>query len=325
MKLNDIGELSLVEKIKKAFGFEDEYVPVPIGDDAAIINVRTGNYAIATDVMVEGVHFDTSLVTYYQVGFKLISSNVSDIYAMGATPEYVLLNVVMEGRRNEEDLDDIIDGIKDACELYNVKVIGGDVSSSLSGDFLSATVIGPAQVGIRRSGASVGDNIFVTGHLGCSSAGLDQLKAQGQTLNVRYGDPSINGMDADVFECIIRHALPVARDPKIYKDDVKSMIDVSDGLLIDLKRLCDASRIGAQLYKDRIPVSKGALKIAGSLNMDVMDYAFSGGEDYELLFTSKRDEIEGCTLIGEIIEKGFYLSDENGNRSEVLPGGYTHF
>ena len=326
MRISDLGELALTEKIRTYFSIEDSHIIVPLGDDAAVFRSEKEDSVVTTDLMAEGVHFDYVYTTFYQVGFKLITSNVSDIYAMGGVPSYAFLNIAMNNGRSEGDFDDFLDGVKEACGIYNVNVLGGDISSSPTSDFYSATLIGYAKRPVLRSGARTGDKVLVTGSLGDAAAGLAYMKSLNRSIAFERGE----GLPAeDVSEGVVssvrRHLLPVAGSPVKFVDTVSSMIDVSDGLLIDLFRLCSESGKGVLLYKDRIPVSEGVKKIASMLKLDHMDLALSGGEDYVLLVTSEDERIDDCFFIGEITDEGFYMIDSLGNKEEPEPKGYTHF
>lgn len=326
MIISELGEIVLLEKIRKYFNIEDSNVVVPIGDDAAVFRSVKGDTVVTTDLMAEGIHFDYVYTTFYQTGFKLMTSNVSDIYAMGGLPSYALLNIAMNGIRSEDDFDGFLEGIRDACALYEIKILGGDISASSAADFYSATVIGHVKETVLRSGAGLGDKVLVTGSLGDAAAGLAYMRSLKRKIAIERGE----GLPAEdiskgILKSIGRHLLPVATNPGNYVDKVSSMIDISDGLLIDLYRLCSESGKGVLLYKDHIPVSDGVKNIASLLKLDYMDLVLSGGEDYVLLFTSQNERIDNCFPIGEVIDQGFYIIDSYGKKEEFGPKGYIHF
>lgn len=316
---------------------------VGIGDDAAVI-LPSGKYLLATtDMMVEGVHFDLAYITPYQLGFKLISVNVSDIYAMGGTPRHVLLNIAMGGGTTARFVTNLMRGVEDALNLYRIGLVGGDLSSSKSGMALSATLFGSARTYVGRAGARVGDGIYVTGTLGDSACGLHLLKKIGKTIPLRLARsaPSahsegmrcfrVEGMSGvirlpwRIAEPLVRrHLLPIARDPRTVARDASAMIDVSDGLLIDLARLCDESGTGARLYETAIPVSPQTREAAQCLGLDPLTLALTGGEDYELLFTSARRK-RGATMIGIITGSRKTIVDASGRERAFSDGGYQHF
>ncbi|GBD99755.1 thiamine-monophosphate kinase [bacterium BMS3Abin07] len=326
MLISELGELALIEKIRGYFSIGDSGVLIAIGDDAAVFSADKKNIVTTSDLMSEGVHFDYTYTTFYQVGFRLVISNVSDIYAMGAVPSYLFLNMALTGKRSEEEFDDFLKGVREACEHYNAKVLGGDLSLSIKGDFYSATLIGFADRVKTRSGAKPGHNIFITGNTGDSAAGLAYLKYVKKRIpmekNMEYTSREIDGT---ILDTVRRHLIPCACNPETFIDKIKAMIDISDGLLLDLYRICAESRAGALIYRDNIPVSDGVRAIASMLEMDYMDFVLSGGEDYELIITSDSDHLDDCILIGKIIKDGFFFVDSDGIREKFVPKGYTHF
>jgi thiamine-monophosphate kinase len=336
MKLSQIGELSLLEQIRRSFCKKSKNIIVGIGDDAAVVKPLGKNLLVTTDMMVEGVHFDLSFTTPYQLGFKLISVNVSDIYAMGGKPFYLLLNIAVNKNTNKKFMDRLFDGVKDALTLYDTILIGGDLSAANAGTALSATVIGYVKKHIPRSGANIGDKIYVTGYLGNSACGLELLKKikrpvplqkNSSTFNVQRSAKNLKlGLSWKVVEPLLRrHLMPEARDSKKFVKDATSMIDVSDGLLIDLWRLCNESRVGARIYIENIPVSPELKKAASHLGISPIKLALSGGEDYELLFTALPNKKTKAFCIGEITKSERVIVDNSGREQPFAPEGYQHF
>ncbi|MDI6744346.1 MAG: thiamine-phosphate kinase [Thermodesulfovibrionales bacterium] len=358
MKLSDIGELSLLKTIRKRFAVKSKDVIAGIGDDTAVIKPPRKNLLATTDMMVEGIHFDLRLTTPYQLGFKLVSINVSDIYAMAGKPRYLLLDIAMDKNTDQSFVKRFFDGIHDAMKLYGVSLIGGDISSSRKDMVIAAALIGDVKKHIKRSGAKPGDRIYVTGNLGDSACGLNVLKKIKKTVPIE-NTPSLTlpprggemgGGDNSqlliiksqlsklglswntVMPLLRRHLMPEARNPKGFAKYATSMIDLSDGLFIDLTRLCDESKTGAKIFMGRIPVS-GRMRTASSLiGLDAMKLACSGGEDYELLFTAPpypplRGGAGGVkiTCIGEITKKNRIVVDAAGRESQLKATGYRHF
>lgn len=345
MKLSQVGELSLLERIRRNFPSKSRNVLVNIGDDAAVLKQVNQNLLVTTDMMVEGVHFDLHFMTPYQLGFKLVSVNVSDIYAMGGNPRYLLLNIAVNRNTPLKLIDIFFDGLKDALNFYNTILIGGDISSAKEGMSVSATLIGYARKYIQRSGAREGDKIYVTGNLGDSACGLELLKrmkrpvpflktsnsrkqkatSKGSSLHAQNLKP-LKGLPRNIIEPLIkRHLMPEARDPKNYVKAATSMIDISDGLQIDLLRLCTESKLGARIYEKSIPVSYELKKAASYLNMSPMKLALSGGEDYELLFTAPAVKKVKAIYIGDVIKSGNIIVDSSGNEKIFSAEGYQHF
>jgi len=345
MKLSQIGELFLLEEIRKSFKKKSKHVVVGIGDDAAVVRPQDKYLLFTTDMMIEGVHFDSNFITPYQLGFKIVSVNVSDIYAMGGKPFYLLLNLAMNKNTTKKFNDRLFDGIKDALRLYDTTLIGGDLSASNTGMSLSATVIGYGEKYIKRSGANRGDKIYVTGNLGDSACGLELLKkikrhiplqrelsafsiqrsAKSKILNQKSEFPVLSLPWKIVEPLLRRHLMPEARNPKKFIKDATSMIDISDGLLIDLSRLCNESKVGARIYINNIPLSPELKKAASSLGISPIKLALSGGEDYELLFTAPTKKKVKAIYIGEITESERVIVDSSGKEKPFSAEGYQHF
>jgi thiamine-monophosphate kinase len=338
MKLSEIGELSLLKTIRERFAVQSKDVIVSIGDDTAVIRPSGKNLLVTTDMMVEGIHFDLNLITPFQLGFKLVSVNVSDIYAMGGTPQYLLLDIAMNRNTEKSFVDSFLDGIRCAMKLYGVFLIGGDLSSSRKDMVIAAALIGNAKRHIRRSGAKTGDRIYVTGNLGDSACGLEALKKLKQTVSKKQiAVLSKLGLSWNTVKPLLkRHLMPEARNPKGFAKYATAMIDLSDGLFIDLSRLCDESRVGARIFMERIPVSSRMRTVSSLLGWDAMKLACSGGEDYELLFTAPSasripsllrrglGEVK-ITHIGDIVKSGRKIIDKDGREKKFSPLGYQHF
>ncbi len=340
MKLSQLGELSLLELVRKRFEKKSKHIVVGIGDDSAVVKPIQKNLLVTTDMMIEGIHFDLSFITPYQLGFKLISINVSDIYAMGGKPLYTILNIAVNKKIDKNIIEQFLDGVKDAQRKYNTLLIGGDLSATYGGMALSATILGYADRHIKRSGAATGDKIYITGYLGDSACGLELLKRLKKPMSLVtrrkvHGAKSrgrrvvraqsLMGLSRDIVEPLLRrHLMPEVRYPQKFRV-ATSMIDVSDGLLIDLSRICDESRVGARIYKEKIPLSPELKQVAQYLGISPLQLALSGGEDYELLFTAPPQKCVRATHIGEIIRRGRYIVDSKGNERAFSPKGYQHF
>lgn len=314
-------ELNLIDKLHRHFNtlsFNTDIL-VGIGDDCAVINSPFKSLAVCTDTMHEGIDFDLSWITAEALGYKLITINVSDIFAMKAKPLYALLNLSLRKEQTTHFFDDLISGISEALQRYGISLIGGDLSSARADTVLSATIIGEVTNAVLRSGANVGDKIYVTGTLGDSACGLYLLMHK-----------ACNFLDTklinDYIYLINRHCKPTARDTQAI--DCSSMIDISDGLSIDLHRLCSASGVGALIYKEQIPLSSAILRLCNALGLDPYEFALSGGEDYEMLFTTSKPLPSGLpfkvTCIGEITASDVIIVSE-GKPSRLMLKGYEHF
>lgn len=324
MKLSAAGELSLLEILRKRFGKRSRGTVVGIGDDAAVI--RGGkNILLTTDMMVEGVHFDLSWTTPFQLGFKLVSVNISDIYAMGGKPQYVLLNFSAHRNSTREFFDRFFDGIEEALKTFGVSLIGGDISSA-DRIMLSLTAVGTGEKVLKRKGAKVGDRIYVTGTLGDSACGLAMLRNMQRTID--FAKREIKGLPVawDVAAPLLRrHLMPLARNPKNIAGNATAMIDISDGLLIDLSRLCKESGVGARIRTMDIPLSEEMKMTSACLGISALELALSGGEDYELLFTAPAKAEVKAFCIGEITRSGISIVDDKGKKIKVSARGYEHF
>jgi thiamine-monophosphate kinase len=263
---------------------------------------------------------------------------------MGGTPHHALLNIALRKHTPAEFFQFLLKGVKDALKLYSGVLVGGDLSTARGGISLSATLIGSARKYLRRSGAHVGDRIYVTGNLGDSACGLRVLKKIQRTIPIsmkksqsgthsfgkQFGtvrERSVrSGLSWKTVEPLLRrHLLPEARNPHEVTRYAHSMIDISDGLLIDLTRLCNESGTGARIYEEKIPVSVEMEKTARYLGLNPLTLALSGGEDYELLFTAPKRNRISATHIGEITESERVIVSEKGKERVFSGEGYQHF
>lgn len=331
MKLSEIGEFGLIQRIRKGVPLPQESVILGIGDDSAALRPPSGALILLTsDMFLEGIHFDPSLSNHFQIGFKALSVNISDIAAMGGRPTSALISIGLSVDTSVEEVDSIFDGIKEAARGYGISIIGGDTCRTSSGLLLSIALLGEVEEGlmIMRSGARIGDSIFVTGTLGDSAMGLEILKTRPQTP------------DSRLRTLIERHLLPRPRigEGRIIAENkwATSMIDISDGLLSDLNHICDESGVGATIYQNRIPLSEELKQIAAEMKIDPLLYALRGGEDYELLFTVPKGKTEEvakaefkgrpfATMIGEVIKDERVLIGKDGKSRPFVPLGYNHF
>jgi len=300
MKIKDLGEIALINRIAKKIR-TDRSVVKGIGDDAAVIKWTDSKYLLFTcDMLVEDVHFRRSRATPLEIGRKALARNISDIAAMGGVPRYAVISIGLNAGLSVLTVDGILKGITQLAREFRINIVGGDTVKSAK-LVIDVSLIGEVEKKnlVLRSGARPGELIFVTGSIGASQ------KAKHLNFTPR---------------------LEVARG-LVKKFKLSSMIDVSDGLFIDLKRILDASSSGARIYQKLVPLSKGA----SSFEKAVME-----GEDFELLFTmSPKEALKASrvklktpvSLIGSIIDKklGFGLVDDNGAEKEIKTKGFLHF
>lgn len=330
MRVRSIGEFGLIERIKKWVTPDDSSVVVGIGDDAAVVEDRPDLYRlITTDAFVEGVHFRREFATPWQIGWKAMAANLSDIAAIGGEPRWAVVSVAFSETISVEEVEELYRGMNAVSSSFGCSIVGGDTSFSPDRMLISIAVIGEVEkerLTLRR-GAKIGDAICVTGELGGSEAGLQVLKEKGPT-------------DEDVVR---RHLepRPRLREARTIGEvcRIHAMIDISDGLSSEIHHICHESRVGARLFAAKIPICPGAREIARKMGRSPMDYALGGGEDFELLFTLCPGEVERVrshllnnirtpvTVIGEIVEleKGVVLVGEDGREREMPQSGYQHF
>jgi thiamine-monophosphate kinase len=321
MKLSRLGEIPLVEKIRSGFRGGSSAVISGIGDDSAVMRPDGRKLLATSDMMLEGVHFDLAFITPFQLGYKLVSVNVSDIYAMGGKPAFLLVDIAVPSSTDEKFVWRFLDGVNSALQRYGVSLVGGDVSSTRGEMCFSATVIGYAKKPVGRSGARPGDRLYVTGPLGESAAGLGLLKVIGRPVDLKK--PLNRPLKWEVMRPLLeRHLMPGARRPL---RSATAMIDLSDGLFLDLYRLCAESGVGARIYKEKLPVSDETRAAASLLGMDPYTLATEGGEDYELLFAAHPKRRPRAIRIGEISDSGMLMLDERGKEVTITPEGYRHF
>ena len=332
MKISGVGELLLLDRIRERFKSKSENIIAGIGDDAAVLKPANRNLLATTDMMVEKVHFDLRYMTPYQLGSKLISVNVSDVYAMGGLPAFVLLNIALNRNTEAAFVDMLFDGIQDALKAYKIVLIGGDLSASQKDLVLSATLIGYTEKQILRSGAKAGDRLYVTGNLGDSACGLELLKRIKCQVPLNKDRSAKNsaflkiGLSWKVVEPLVRrHLMPEARNPKKIVQYATAMIDISDGLQLDLTRLCKESKVGARIFEEKIPISAEMNETASLLGLSPLGLALTGGEDYELLFTAPPDKKVKAIYIGDIVKSKTSIVDSFGKEKPFSAGGYRHF
>jgi thiamine-monophosphate kinase len=326
MRLADVGELRLLERLRNRFPPISEDVIVGIGDDAAVLDLDGQKLLLSTDTMTEDIHFNTRLVTPYQIASKLVASNVSDIFAMGGKPVWSLLSLSMPSKTSEEFLERFLDGISEGLKRYGVQMVGGDITGSRSPITVSMTVGGVAgEIIVRRSGASAGERVYLSGPVGESACGYELLRRIGRPVSLELNERFSLTIDWTVVEPLLkRFLLPEAVDLSEHLRDITSMIDVSDGLFLDLIRLCKESSVGVRIYEEKLPITPEIEEVAGFIGLDQFRLITAGGEDYQQLFTSNR-RLHGFIEIGEIITEGYYLIRKDGSEVELRPEGYQHF
>ncbi|NQX84909.1 MAG: thiamine-phosphate kinase [Flavobacteriaceae bacterium] len=311
--LGSLGEFGLINHLTQSFKITQNTTVKGIGDDAAIIKANDGNHiVVTTDLLVEGVHFDLSYMPLKHLGYKAVMVNLSDVYAMNAEATQITVSIAVSNRFPLEALEELYAGIETAAEIYNVDLIGGDTTSSTTGLLISVTAIGTAkpELIVKRDGAKPNDLLVVTGDLGGAYLGLQVLEREKQVYKVNPNSQP----DLEQYNYIIERQLkPEARKDivKLLADlDVKptAMIDISDGLSSEIIHLCKQSKVGCDIYENKIPLDPQVISTSEEFNMDSTTIALNGGEDYELLMTISQSDfpkIKGnpnLTVIGYIKE-----------------------
>lgn len=333
--LSDLGEFGLISHLTKNFELKQPSTLKGIGDDAAVIDFKQKKAVISTDLLIEGVHFDLSYVPLKHLGYKSVMVNLSDIYAMNARATQITVSIAVSNRFPLEALEELYEGVRLACKLYDVDLIGGDTTSSTRGLIISITAIGEADEGdiVYRNGAKENDLIVVTGDLGGAYLGLQVLEREKAVFQVNPNSQP----DLDMYSYIIERQLkPEARKdiPLLLKElGVKptAMMDISDGLSSEILHICKQSNVGCRLYEDKIPLDPQVISTCEEFNLDSTTIALSGGEDYELLFTISQkdyDKIKGnpnLSVIGYITHKdtGKNLITRMGERIEIIAKGWN--
>ncbi len=325
--LKIIGELQLIEAIRKRFKLSDESVLVGIGDDASCIKVSQDNLIVTTDTMTEGVHFLRHLFTPYQIGYKLTTSSLSDVYAMNGIPRWAVLSLSLPEDWSFGEFEMLLQGIEDATMNYGISLVGGDLSASKKALTLSMTVLGTATDIVRRDTAKVGDRLYLTGPVGEAALGLQVLKRINRSVDIERGEKLPTELPWEYIEPLLRRfLLPDLINPAELEVPKNAMIDVSDGLFLDLYRLCRESITGARIYEERLPVTGPMKRASEYFGLSLEKAIFSGGEDYQYLIASPVEiTLEGLHMIGEVVEEEITIVRKDGSIEPIQPEGYQHF
>ena len=336
-EISTLGEFGLIDHLTRNIEIQNASTIVGVGDDAAVIDHFGKQTVITNDLLVEGVHFDLMYMPLKHLGYKSVVVNLSDIYAMNATPTQIILGLAFSNRFSVEALDEFYEGVYAACTRYGVDLIGGDTTTSQKGFIISCTAIGEVAPDnfVKRSTANVGDLLCVSGDLGAAFLGLTLLEREKKIFLENPGvQPDLEG-EQYIVQRILK---PEARKDIIaffQKQDIvpTAMMDISDGLSSETLHICKQSNVGCVLYEDKIPIAEDTRNAAFKFNLDPTACALSGGEDYELLFTiaqSDYDKLvlnEQISVIGYIteLEKGATIYTKGGNTYPITAQGWNAF
>jgi thiamine-monophosphate kinase len=326
-EIADLGEFGLIEHLTKNIEIQNATTILPAGDDAAVIDPFGKQVVLTKDLLIEGVHFDLMYTPLKHLGYKTVVVNVSDIYAMNATPTQILIGLGVSNRFSVEALDEFYEGVMAACEHYGVDLVGGDTSTSNKGFIISCTAIGEVSPDkfVKRSGAKKGDLLCVTGDLGGAFLGLTLLERE---KKIYLESPQVQP-DLENEKYVVGRLLkPEARKDIIAFFEESSitpsaMIDISDGLSSEILHICRKSNVGCVLYEEKIPIAEDSRMAAYKFKLDPTACALSGGEDYELLFTIPQDDYDKISEHPSIAVVG-YITDEESGAHIITKGGNKH-
>ena len=331
--LSSLGEFKLIEHLTQFFTIQNNSTIKGVGDDAAVLKINNETL-ISTDLLVEGIHFDLAYMPLKHLGYKAVIVNLSDIYAMNGIATQITVSIAVSNRFPLEAVEELYSGIQLACKKYKVDLIGGDTTSSTKGLLISITAIGKAKKEniCYRNQAKANDLLVVSGDLGGAYLGLQVLEREKQVFEV---NPTAQPDLSEYTYLVERQLKPEARKDIVElleKLEVKptSMIDISDGLSSEILHLCKQSKVGCDLYEDKIPLDPQVITTSDEFNLNPTTVALSGGEDYELLFTISQkdfDKIKGnphLTVIGHMTstEKAYLVSKAN-QKIELVAQGWN--
>ena len=328
-ELEELGEFGLIEHLTDNIELKNKSSLKGVGDDAAVIEYDNKQTVVTTDLLIEGVHFDMLYTPMKHLGYKAVTVNLSDIYAMNANPKQITVSIAVSNRMSVEALEEFYEGILLACDIYGVDLVGGDTTSSTSGFIISITAIGEGEHDkmVFRDEAKENDLICVSGDLGGAFMGLQMLEREKQIFSENAKvQPDFSGYD---------YVLERQLKPEPRKDVVDmfaeigihptAMIDVSDGLSSDLIHICKQSDVGCTIYEDKIPLDTTTISAAEEMKLDPTVCALNGGEDYELLFTISLEDYEKIkdqkrvSVIGHITaDKGSYQLVDRAEKMHQL-------
>ncbi|MGB6153938.1 MAG: thiamine-phosphate kinase [Pricia sp.] len=335
--LEQLGEFGLIDHLTQQFTISQKSTVKGIGDDAAVLNFKDKKVIVTTDLLIEGVHFDLSYMPLKHLGYKAVMVNLSDVYAMNASATQITVSIAVSNRFPLEAIEELYAGIALACQVFKVDLIGGDTTSSTTGLLISITALGEAGEAdiVYRNGAKPNDLLVVSGDIGGAYMGLQVLEREKEVFKV---NPNTQP-DLEPYSYIVERQLK----PEARKDIVEllkklevrptSMIDISDGLSSEILHLCKNSKVGCNLFEEKIPLDPTVISACEEFKIDSTLVALSGGEDYELLFTVDQkdfDKIKGnpnMTVIGHMTDEreGAHLVTRGNAKIALTAQGWSSF
>lgn len=326
-EISSLGEFGLIEHLTQNIELQNASSLLGVGDDAAVIDHFGKQTVVTTDLLVEGVHFDLMYTPLKHLGYKSVVVNLSDIYAMNATPSQIVIGLGISNRFSVEALDEFYTGMYAACSEYGVDLVGGDTTSSQKGFIISITAIGEVAPDkyVKRDTAKKGDLLCVSGDLGAAYVGLLFMEREKKIFVESPGvQPDLEG-ESYVIGKLLK--------PEARKDIIEffarseilptAMMDISDGLSSEILHICKQSKLGCVLYEEKIPIAEDMKKAAYKFEIDPTACALSGGEDYELLFTIDQEDYDKLVLNEQISVVG-YMTDAEQGATIMTKGGSKH-
>lgn len=344
MEISQLGEFGLIRRLTKDIECRQSSTLKGVGDDCAVIAPTDGEVTlVTTDLLMEGVHFDLIYTPLKHLGYKAVVVNLSDLYAMNATPRQLTVSLAIGKRFQVEDIDALYEGMRLACEKYGVDIVGGDTTASMTGLAISITAVGTAKREdiVYRSGAKETDLICVSGNLGAAYMGLQLLEREKAVYLQQMKESGNNDMPFEPDFAGREYLLERQLKPEPRKDILEqlrqagirptSMMDISDGLSSELLHICHEGQCGCRIYEERIPLDYQTAVAAEEFNMNVTTCALNGGEDYELLFTvplsdrEKAEALEDVKVIGYISkpDQGKILVTRDGAEFDLKAQGWN--
>ncbi len=336
-EIASLGEFGLIEHLTKNFELHNASTILAVGDDAAVIDHFGKQTVVTTDLLIEGVHFDLMYTPLKHLGYKSVMVNLSDVYAMNATPTQITMSIGISNRFGVEALDEFYEGVYIACEKHGVDLVGGDTSSSQKGFIISVTAIGEVapDAFVKRSTAQKGDLICATGDFGGAFLGLTLMEREKRIfLENPQIQPDLEGEDYIVKRLLKPEARKDIIDFLAENNIVPTaMMDVSDGISSEVLHLCKQSGLGCRIYEGKLPIHESSRNAAFKFGLDPTVCALNGGEDYELIFTLKQEDYDKITFNEEIsvigymteMEEGCKLLTKGGNTFDITAQGWNAF
>lgn len=332
--INDLGKFGLINHLTRNFTSRNKTTVKGIGDDSAVLDGESGLTLVSTDLLLEGIHFNLIYTPLKHLGYKSVIRAISDIYAMNGTPGQVMIGLGISTKFSVEQLEELYEGINLACDKYNVDLVGGDITSSITGMTISVTSVGVVSSSklARRDGARANDLICVTGDFGASFMGLQLLERERKLfIKEKVTQPDLSGFEYVVGRQL-KPEIPVSVLTELKNKGIvpTSMIDVTDGLASDLLHICRLSGTCCRIFYSKVPIDYETSRLSEEFNIDPMTPALSGGEDYELLFTvplelaEKVQKIESVKIIGHMTVSGSgnYIVGDDGSEVELTAPGW---